>query len=100
LPTDPTAVELKLMDTGETVTLTKDKPFLRVDGYMADLFYPPANRKWTGRRVGDVIPIEKETYNIVAITKDEVVLSARSGKKTSLKYKPGLTESSNAQRSN
>lgn len=84
-PADPTAIELELSDTGERVSLSADKPFQRVDGYMADLSYPPDSRTWDGKRVGDSIQIERETYNIVAITKDEVVLSARSGKKTSLK---------------
>ncbi len=86
----PTSVELELSDTGQRISLSKDKPFTRVDGYMADLFYPPDSRKWTSRRVGDNVPIEREYYNIVAITEDEVVLSARSGKKTSLKFKPGI----------
>jgi len=86
---DPTSLELELSDTGQRISVSKDKPFKRVDGYMADLFYPPDNRKWTGKRIGDVIPIEREYYNIVAITKDEVVLSAPSGKKTPLKLSPG-----------
>jgi hypothetical protein len=88
-PEEPTSVELELSDTGQQVSLSKSKPFTRVDGFTADLFYPPDNRKWAARRVGDKIPIEREYYNIVAITEDEVVLSARSGKKTSLKVSPG-----------
>lgn len=86
---EPASVELELSDTGERILVSKEKPFRRVDGYMADLYYPPDSRKWAGKRVGDKIPIEREYYNIVAITKDEVVLSARSGKKTSLKPSPG-----------
>lgn len=86
---DPTAVEIELSDTGQRVTVNQGEPYSRVDGYMADLFYPPDNRKWAARRVGDKIPIEREYYNIVAITKDEVVLSARSGKKTSIKLSSG-----------
>jgi hypothetical protein len=85
----PTAVELELSDTGQRVTLTPDEPFKRVDGYMADLVYPPDNRTWTDKRVGDIITVEREYYNIVAISEDEVVLSARSGKKTPLEYVPG-----------
>jgi hypothetical protein len=81
----PTAVELELSDTGERITVSAAKPYQRVDGYMADLSYPPDSRKWAGKRVGDSIQIERETYNIVAISKDEVVLSAPSGKKTTLK---------------
>jgi len=88
-PADPTALELELSDTGKLVTVTKDQPYRRVDGHMVDLSYPPDSRTWTGKRVGDLIPIEREYYNIVAITEDEVVLSARSGKKTSLKFSPG-----------
>ncbi len=88
-PEAPTALELELADTGETVSVSPDKPYTRVDGYMADLLYSPDSRKWTGKRVGDKLPIERENYNIVAITKDEVVLSAPSGKKTSLKRNPG-----------
>jgi hypothetical protein len=88
-PAQPTAVDLELSDTGERITISSGKPFRRVDGYMADLAYPPDSRRWVGKRVGDTIPIERETYNIVAITKDEVVLSARTGKKTSLKSGSG-----------
>jgi hypothetical protein len=45
---NPTAVELELSDTGQKVTVTPDKPFERVDGYMADLSYPPDYRRWSG----------------------------------------------------
>lgn len=85
----PTAVVLELTDTGQRVTLKPDEPFERVDGYMADLEYPPDNRRWTDKRVGDTITVEREYYNIVAITKDEVVLSAPSRKKTPLQWRPG-----------
>lgn len=89
-PAQPTALDLELSDTGERVTLTTGKPFERVDGYMADLTYPPDSRKWASKRVGDTIQVERENYNIVAITKDEVVLSSsRTGKKTSLKVRAG-----------
>lgn len=87
-PEAPTSLELVLTDTGEPVAISAEKPFQRVDGYMTDLRYPPENRTWTDRRVGDQVPIAGEAYNIVAITKNEVVLSAQSGKKTSLKFNP------------
>jgi Lhr-like helicase len=38
------------------------------------------------RRVGNTISFGGAQYNIVAITEDEVVLSASSGKKTTIKY--------------
>ena len=46
-PADPGTLKLivQLTDTGERVTLSKDKPFQRVDGYSADLKYDPEKRK-------------------------------------------------------
>ena len=42
-PADPGTLKLtvQLTDTGESATLSKDKPFRRVDGYSADLKYDP-----------------------------------------------------------
>ena len=40
-PEEPTAVVVMLNDTGERVTITREQPYRRVDGYMADLRYPP-----------------------------------------------------------
>lgn len=68
------------------VSITKDKPFKRVDGYLADLRYAPENKSFTNRRVGDKIRIAGEEYNIVAITLNEVVLSAPNGKKYTRPY--------------
>lgn len=89
-PTDnPTQITMELNDTGEQVELTPDKPFKRVDGYMADLRYDPEKKIWTNQRVGSVISFGGEYYNIVAISKDEVVLSAKSNnKKTPIQYVP------------
>ena len=84
---NPTGVVVELNDTGEQITLTKDKAFSRVDGYMADLRYPPETKFFLNRRVGDRISIAGEEYNIVAISENEVVLSARSnGKKYTIRY--------------
>lgn len=87
---EPTELVLELTDTGERVTLSKTKPYRRVDGYTADLRYPPENRTWPGLRVGARVRLSGEDYNIVAITANEVVLSAPSGKKTSRPFNPEL----------
>ena len=85
---NPTEMLLELNDTGERAVVTKDKPFRRVDGYVADLKYPPENnRVWSNQRVGGPLRIEGEDYIIVAINKNEVILSAKpNGKKTSIPY--------------
>lgn len=85
-PEDPSALVLVLNDTGEQAVITRDKPFTRVDGYMADVRYPPENKFWPARRVGASVNFNGEDYNIVAINQNEVVLSAKSnGKKWTIK---------------
>jgi len=86
---NPTELVLELADSGERVSVSKPKPFRRRDGYMADLKYSPENWTRTNQRVGDRLRIGNEYYNIVAISENEVVLSAPSGKKTSRPYNPG-----------
>jgi hypothetical protein len=88
-PTNATLV-LELNDTAQRVTLTRDQPFRRIDGYVVDLKYAPEAKTWTNRRVGSSLSFNGEDYNIVAITENEVVLSAKSNqKKWTIKYSAG-----------
>ena len=90
-PADPGTLKLtvQLTDTGESATLSKDKPFRRVDGYSADLKYDPEKKTWQGQRVGASLKFAGDDYIIVAIDPGAVVLSARSNqKKTTLIYNP------------
>ena len=89
-PENPTELVIELLDTGETAAVSKTKPFRRPDGFMADLKYPPENnRVWNSQRVGAPLRIAGEDYNIVAITKSDVVLSHKlTQKKTSRPYSP------------
>jgi hypothetical protein len=85
-PDNPTDLVLELSDSAERVSIAREKPFKRVDGYLADLHYTPENRTFGSRRVGDKVSIGGESYNIVAITENEVVLSAPNGKKYTIRY--------------
>ncbi|MGA2788152.1 MAG: hypothetical protein ABSF60_11555 [Verrucomicrobiota bacterium] len=90
-PANPaqTKLILQLTDTGERATLSKDKPFRRVDGYSADLKYDPEGKKWQGQRVGADLRFAGDDNIIVAIEQDTVILLARSNqKKTALTYNP------------
>jgi hypothetical protein len=79
---DNPVLKLELTDDGEVIEISKDKPLNRVDGYMVDLRYTLENRPpWIGQRVGSTLTFGGETYNIVAITKTEAVLSATSNQK-------------------
>jgi hypothetical protein len=88
-PDNPTnvAVVLELNDTKERAVVSREQPFRRIDGYMVDLKYAPENKIWNARRVGGSLTFNGEDYNIVAITENEVVLSAKSNqKKWTVKY--------------
>jgi len=92
-PENPTPLVLRLTDTGEAATLSKDKPFRRVDGYKADLKYNPEGKNWQDQRVDDRLRLGGDDYIIVAISESEVVVSAKSNlKKTTLTYNPQRVE--------
>ncbi|MCW5556717.1 MAG: hypothetical protein KIT22_02570 [Verrucomicrobiae bacterium] len=76
-------VVIELIEGGERATLQKDKPFARVRGYQADLKYEA--KDFPARRVDDSINIAGTAYKIVAIGKDEVVVSAPNGTRTTIK---------------
>lgn len=86
-PENPTELVLELTDSTERASVSRDKPYKRVDGYVADFKYPPENKNWKDQRVGaggpgmPVIKIGEETYKVVAINKNEVVFSANSNNK-------------------
>jgi len=87
-PENPEALILDVVGTEQPVTLTRAKPYRRVDGYLADLRYPPENLTRLKQRVGDRLAFAGEIYNIVAINESDVVLSAPSGKKTTVSVAP------------
>ena len=92
-PDNSTQLVLRLTDTSESVVLSKDKPFSRVDGYKVDLKYNPEGKSWQDQRVNDKLKFYGDDYIIVAISENEVVLSARSNqKKTTLTYNPQRVE--------
>ena len=88
-PENPDQLVLKMTDPQATVTLSKDKPFRRVDAYSADLKYSFENYSRTGQRVGDHLTFAGDDYNIIAIDKNDVILLAQSNqKKYTLPYAP------------
>ena len=79
---------IKLKEDYEPIVVTSDKPFSRVVGYAADLVYPRASSRCNNKRTNDrKLEDDPEVYKIVAITRNEVVLSADSNKRrTVIKY--------------
>jgi hypothetical protein len=88
-PSDNPQLTLQINESGEQVSLSKDKPFKEVDGYAADLKYPPEGKQWNDQRIGAMININRNDYKVVVIDQNEVVISAESNqKKTTLQYQP------------
>ena len=88
-PENPGELVLKLADSGETVSVSKAKPFRRADAYAADLKYDPEKKNFPGRRIGAALSFGGQEYIVVAIDADEVILSAQSNQKhTTLRYAP------------
>jgi hypothetical protein len=88
-PDNPPRIEMEFKDTHEAITITPDKPFERVNGYMADLSYPPDSSvgPWTEQRVGSRLKLEGSDYIIFAITENTVVVSSRdNNKKTTITF--------------
>ena len=80
-PDNPSDLVLELADTGEEVVISKEKPFKRVDGYSVDLKYDLERKTWTNQRVNNTLRFGNEDYIIVAITKNEIVVLAKSNQK-------------------
>ena len=88
-PENPDALSLKLVDSGELVTVTRDKPFRRVDAYAADFRYDPEKKIFRGRRIGDKFSFGGVDYVVVEVNQNELIISDQSNqKKTSLPFVP------------
>jgi len=92
-PAEPEAVVLKLVDsTGKdantVATVSRDKPWRRIEGYAADLRYDP-EKKVFHVRAGSKVAFGGAEYLVVDISAKEVILSDQSNqKKTSLLFAP------------
>ena len=90
-PEGPTNIVLELKDGG-LASLTKETPFKRVEGFTASLKYDPEKKTWRDQRVGAPLSLNGEEYNIVAISTNEVVLSAKKNqKKWTITYNTNAT---------
>jgi hypothetical protein len=88
-PENPEGLVLKLVDSGETVTVSRDKPFLRVDAYMADFRYDPEKKVFRAQRSGNRVSFGGSDYLVVDVNRNELILADQSNqKKTSLPFTP------------
>lgn len=80
-PANPEGFQILLDGDKQPIRITRQQGYERVVGYSADLRHTVEDRTWKDLRVKDELTFGGETYNIVAITENEVVLSAKSNKK-------------------
>jgi predicted Ser/Thr protein kinase len=89
-PTNITLV-LELKGFGQLLTLSRDHPFQRLEGYMADLEYAAKQQIWINRRVGSTLAFAGDVYEILAVTPTDVVLRQKSNNKTcAVTYHPAV----------
>ncbi len=82
---NPTDMQLELLDTKETVWITTNKPYQRIDGYAADMKYPAAE-PMLKKKVGDIIKLEGESYKIIEITNNAVRIESNAAKQTKIDW--------------
>ncbi len=88
-PENPDALIVKILDSGETATVTHDKPFRRVDDYMADFRYDPEKKVFRARRANDKVSFGGTDYLVVEVAQNELIIADQSNqKKTSLPFTP------------
>ena len=80
-PEDPAELILELADGVTKVSIAKDKPYTQVEGYEAELKYTVDGKTFPNLRVNSPLRFLGEDYIVVAITQNEVVVSARSNDK-------------------
>jgi hypothetical protein len=86
---NPEALLIKLVDSGETVPVTKENPYRRVDGYTAGFRYDLERKGFPNRRVGDKVTFGGTDYVVSEINQNELILADQTNqKKTSLPFKP------------
>jgi len=88
-PENPDALVLKLVDSGEVISITHDKAYRRIDAYSADFRYDPEKKVFRARRVGDKVSFNGTDFTVVGVTQDSLTLEDQSNqKKTTRPFTP------------
>jgi hypothetical protein len=83
---NPTELQLEILDTQETVWISKGNPYKRVDGYTVEMKYEPESRVLK-ERANETFTLDSEPYKVVEITNDLVrVQSIINSKMTTIKW--------------
>jgi hypothetical protein len=87
-PENPTGIAVRFPNSTETAVISREKSYSRVAGYEADLVHSNLNARFANVRAKQprtgqpsVLRLGAESYNIVAITKDEVTVESSTSNK-------------------
>lgn len=85
-PDNPTELVCELLETGERFVVKKDAPYHKTVSYAANLKYE--GRELNNKRADDSLNLGGVSYKIVAIAKDELVVSPPNQTRIILKLNP------------
>lgn len=85
-PSAPSELICELVEDSRLISVTPDQPYVETVGYAADLRYDGKDLK--EKRVDETLNLSGATYKIVAIGKEELVVSAPNQVRTTLRPKP------------
>jgi hypothetical protein len=85
-PLNPTEVVITWLEdeSNDELVVSKTAPSEKVTDHLVDLVYPPDNLEFKGKRLNDAITISGENYIIIAITENQVVMSAERNQKRTI----------------
>jgi hypothetical protein len=85
-----TVLQIQIPETAETVTVSSDAPYRKLEGYEADLNYSASDvtNVFSNKHVGDTLfPL---SFRIIAISSNVVtVQDTRTSQKTDKRWNPG-----------
>jgi hypothetical protein len=85
-PKDSAAeVVIELLDGGEQASISTNKPYSKTLAWSADLDSKWEKKQFLGKRTGDSLNLGNAAYKVVAIDKDEVVVSAPNSLRSVIK---------------
>src|SRR5258705_9908263 len=71
-PEDPSELVLEQKESGERITIAKDKPYVRPDAFEADLRYKLENKTFLRQRVGAILRLGSDEFKIIGINQNEI----------------------------
>lgn len=88
-PEDPVSLEIRFVGSNESAIVSREKPYNRIAGYEADLAHTKLGTKFNNVRTKQPggLRLAGQSYNIVAITEDEVTVESSTRKRWTIHLK-------------